>query len=227
MTVRPKPQPQAGSRRRSTRRKRPRTQNARSARRQRGKAPLDWRAQHDPLGEGRAAVERHGFSIADVNGNVAHPHRVYDTLAALLRNGSLGEREYAAARQFQDDWERASLDPLSVPSLDRRLGQGSGLHLNDVILSARERIWQALCGLGGHASPVGQAAWHVLGWGLTVKEFAARSQLGGGRALDEKTARGLVVGACGVLAGWYERSPVQRRRLPEPRVRSSHDNTHD
>ena len=70
----------------------------------------------------------------------------------------------------------------------------------------------ALLGLGGHATPIGQAAWHVLGWGLTVKEFAARTQLGGGRALDEKTARGLVVGACGVLAGWYERADAPRRR---------------
>lgn len=174
--------------------------------------PLDWRARHDPLGEGRPAVERHGFRIADVDGSVAYPHRVFDTLAALLRNGSIGEREYAAARQFQDDWERASLDPLSVPALDRTLGQGTGPHLSEVVLRAREQVWQALRGLGGHATPIGQATWHVLGWGLTVKEFASRSQLGGGRALDEKTARGLVVGACGVLAGWYDRRGAAGRQ---------------
>jgi hypothetical protein len=165
--------------------------------------PLDWRSRHDPLGEGRPAVARHALSIADADGSVAYPHRVFDTLAALLRNGSIGEREYAAARQFQDDWERARLDPLSVPSLERTPGQGGGPALSEIVLGARERVWRALQGLGGHASPIGQAAWHVLGWGLTVKEFATRTQLGGGRALDEKTARGLVVGACCVLAGWY------------------------
>jgi hypothetical protein len=165
---------------------------------------LDWRSRHDPLGEGRPAVARHALSIADADGSVAYPHRVFDTLAALLRNGSIGEREYAAARQFQDDWQRACLDPLSVPSLERSPGQGgNGSGVSEIALGARERIWRTLRGLGGHATPIGQAAWHVLGWGLTVKEFAARTQLGGGRALDEKTARGLVVGACCVLAGWY------------------------
>lgn len=178
-----------------------------------GLEPLDWRRRHDPLGEGRPAVERHALRIADADGNVSYPHRVFDTLAALLRNGSIDEREYAAARQFQDDWDRARLDPLSIPDLDRTLGRYDGeLHVSELVLRARQQVWQALRGLGGHASPIGQAAWHVLGWGLTVKEFAQRSQLGGGRALDEKTARGLVVGACGVLAGWYERRGKEARQ---------------
>ena len=179
----------------------------------RGSEPLEFRSRHDPLDEGRPALERNALRIADADGNVSHPHRVFDTLAALRRNGSIDEREYAAARQFQDDWERARLDPLSIPDLDRTLGRYNGeLHLSELMLRARQQVWQALRGLGGHASPIGQAAWHVLGWGLTVKEFAQRSQLGGGRALDEKTARGLVVGACGVLAGWYDRRGVTARR---------------
>lgn len=188
----------AGRKRRSTAR--------RHASGERG--PLEWRSRHDPLGEGKPAVQRHALSIADVDGNVSHPHRVFDTIAALHRNGSIDDREHAAARQFQEDFDRARIDPLAAPDLDRTLGQNQGgIYLSETILRARDQVWEALQGLGGHVTPIGQAAWHVLGWGHTVKEFAGRCQLGGGRALDEKTARGLVVGACGVLAGCYDRRP--------------------
>ncbi len=166
--------------------------------------PLDWRARHDPLGGKQRAVVRHGLTMADAQGTVSHPHRVFDTLAALHRRGAIDDPAYAAGERFRNDWERAHLDPLHAPALDRVLGGGSGgEHISERAARARDEIWQALRALGGHATPIGSAAWHVLGFGLTIKDFASRSQLGQGRALDERTARGLVIGACCVLAGHY------------------------
>lgn len=165
--------------------------------------PLDWRARHDPLGGKQRAVVRHGLTMADAHGAISHPHRVFDTLAALHRRGAIDDSAYAAGDRFRNDWERAHLDPLHAPALDRVLGGGGGEHVSERAARARDEIWQALQALGGHASPIGSAAWHVLGFGMTIKDFAGRSQLGHGRALDERTARGLVIGACCVLAGHY------------------------
>lgn len=166
--------------------------------------PLDWRARHDPLGGKQRAVVRHGLTMADAQGTVSHPHRVFDTLAALHRRGAIDDPAYAAGERFRADWERAHLDPLHSPALDRVLGGGSGgEHISERALRARDEIWQALQALGGHATPIGAAAWHVLGFGQTIKDFASHSQLGRGRSLDERTARGLVIGACCVLAGHY------------------------
>ena len=166
--------------------------------------PLDWRARQDPLGGKQRVVVRHGLTMADAHGTISHPHRVFDTLAALHRRGAIDDPAYAAGERFRNDWERAHLDPLHAPALDRVLGaSGGGEHISERAARARDDIWQALRALGGHATPIGSAAWHVLGFGLTIRDFASRTQLGHGRALDARTARGLVIGACSVLAGHY------------------------
>jgi hypothetical protein len=166
--------------------------------------PLDYRAGHPALTEARGrAVERFGPSLPDVRGDIGTPHRAYDTLATLRRNGSIGPAEYEAGRQFEEDFARARLDPLHAADPGRLPGGGPA-ELSDAMVAGRRRIARALAALGGTAMPAGSAVWGVLGNGQTVKEWAAQCQFGqNGRSLDEKVAKGVFLGALGVLAVYY------------------------
>jgi hypothetical protein len=172
--------------------------------------PLDYREGHRALSENHgAAVERFGLSLPDIAGNVGTPHRSYDTLATLRRNGSIGAAEYDGGREFEEDFVRARLEPLHAADPGRLPGGGAA-DLTDAMVAGRRRIARAMAALGGIAMPAGSAVWGVLGAGLTVKEWAAGSQFGqGGRSLDEKVAKGILVCALGVLAAHYGKARRQ------------------
>jgi hypothetical protein len=166
--------------------------------------PLDYREGHRALSEDRGAVvERFGLSLPDTRGNIGSPHRSYDTLATLRRNGSIGDAEYGAGREFEEDFVRARLEPLHA-SDPGRLPGGGAADLSDAMIAGRRRVSLAMAALGGMTMPAGSAVWCILGTGVTVKEWAARSQFGqAGRSLDEKVAKGIFLGALGVLAVHY------------------------
>ena len=167
-----------------------------------GPPPLDYRLKHPALDDGRPALERFGRQIPDSEGRPGNPHRVYDTLAALHRNGSIDDPALDAGRRFEEDFRLAALNNLHARNLARISG-GGGRDLNDAMLAGRERVARAIKALGGHASPAGAALWAVLGTGQTIKEFAQSSQLGAGRSLDQKVAKGIVVAALSALAAHY------------------------
>ena len=165
--------------------------------------PLDFRGQHRAVGQDRKpVVERVARQMPDAEGRPGHPHRAYDTLATLFRNGSIDADELAAGRSFEEDFRLARLDPLHA-SNPARIRAGGVADLSDGMLAGREKIARAMTALGGYASPAGSALWIVLGGGWTLKDFARSSQLAGGRSLDEKVAKGIFVGALGVLAVHY------------------------
>ena len=166
--------------------------------------PLDYRMNHRALdGDRDAAVERFGLSLPDVAGDVGNPHRTYDTLATLRRNGSIADAEYDAGRAFEEDFIRARLEPLHA-SNPARLPASGPAELSDLIVAGRRRVGGAMRALGGNATPAGSAVWCILGTGLTVKEWAAKCQFGqGGRSLDEKVAKGIFLGALGMLTVHY------------------------
>jgi hypothetical protein len=56
--------------------------------------------------------------------------------------------------------------------------------------------------LGGHDSPAGSCAWHVLGCGQSVREWALH-QGRGGRPVRQEQAQGMLVTALGLLAVHY------------------------
>ncbi len=67
----------------------------------------------------------------------------------------------------------------------------------------------------GLGSPTGSCVWHVVGLQRSVREWAMR-QGWGGHAVRIEQARGILVAAPGVPAGWYGhgrdgRSPVAKR----------------
>ncbi len=166
--------------------------------------PMDYRMNHQALdGDRGPAVERFGLSLPDVAGDIGNPHRTYDTLATLRRNGSIAGAEYDAGRAFEEDFIWARLDPLHA-SNPARLPASGPAELSDLMVAGRRRVGGAMRALGGNATPAGSAVWCILGTGLTVKEWAAKCQFGqDGRSLDEKVAKGIFLGALGMLAVHY------------------------
>jgi hypothetical protein len=139
--------------------------------------PTPERLQHGP-------VERLDRAIADEDGRPARPYRGLDTLALMLRRGTISPAMHQAAEDFRALFHRASLDPLRAPDLAR---VPSGHRADGVPLSlrqadARTKVWTALTTLGGIASPAGSCVWHVVGCETTVKEWAV-GQGWGGRAV--------------------------------------------
>ena len=138
--------------------------------------------------------------ITDCRGEIGAPFKAYDTLAVLLRRGSITVAEHDAGREFEETFRTARLDPLRAADLGRVPG-GSGAVPGEAALAARRRVGRKLKAMGGPMSPGGAVLWAVLGEGVTLKAFAAETRLAGGRALDERAAKGMLVAALGVLAG--------------------------
>jgi hypothetical protein len=150
----------------------------------------------------RGDVERTPHVIADEAGRPARPFRVVDTLAAMLRKGTITAAMRQAADDFHAQFILASLDPLRAADLNRLPGAWREVPMSLRQAEARTKVWQALQALGGIASPAGSCVWHVVGCEWTVKDWALREGWGG-RALSQETASGILVGSLGVLQGFY------------------------
>lgn len=145
--------------------------------------------------------------IADARGEIGAPFRGVDWLALMARRGVVTESMRAAGERFSNDFRLALLDPVRAIRLDRPRAQAGAVSadLSDGVLGARRRVAGARQALGGAGSPCERAAWHVLGFGHTVAEWCRAD---GGR-MRADTAKGILVGALGVLAVHYglERKP--------------------
>lgn len=150
--------------------------------------------------------------IADARGEIGAPFHGVDWLTLMARRGVVTETMRAARERFSGDFRLALLDPVRAVRLDRpRVQAGAVSHdLSDGVLGARRRVTGARRALGGAGSPCERAAWHVLGFGHTVAEWCRAD---GGR-MRADTAKGILIGALGVLAVHYglERQPP----LPKP-----------
>ena len=167
--------------------------------------PTRERMAHGP-------VEPPARQIADARGEIGAPFRGVDWLTLMARRGVVSEAMRAAGERFSDDFRLALLDPVRAIRLDRpRVTAGAvSQDLSNGVLGARRRVAGARRALGGAGSPCERAAWHVLGFGHTVAEWCRAD---GGR-MRADTAKGILVGALGVLAVHYglDRKPP----LPKP-----------
>ena len=150
-------------------------------------------------------------------------YRTVDTLALMLRNGSITGAMHDAGQQFSQDFARAFASGVASSRLDGLpAGTTPGQMMVEKNAGAARAVRDALEAVGGSGSPAGSALWYVAGLQLSLREWALRDGWNGKR-IDRDEAKGILVAALGVLARYYgyERSggTVRRRHQAEDGVR--------
>jgi hypothetical protein len=146
----------------------------------------------------------------DPGGNPVARRRTVDLLGRLEVNGTITAAMREAGRIFHALFRLAALDPLRVPPL-LRLPRGTGPTETERVVDAKRRVMAALEALGGADSAAGSCAWHVVGCGASIREWAARRGWNG-RPVGHAQAQGILVAALGVLAAHFS-SAAQRTAL--------------
>ena len=150
-------------------------------------------------------------------------YRTVDTLALMLRNGSITGAMHDAGQQFSQDFARAFGSGIASPKLDGLPGgTAPGQMMVEKNAGAARAVRDALEAVGGNSSPAGSALWYVAGLQLSLREWALRDGWNGKR-IDRDEAKGILVAALGVLARYYgyERSGPSQRRLSTETARAS------
>ena len=139
-------------------------------------------------------------------------YRTVDTLALMLRNGSITGAMHDAGQQFSQDFARAFASGVASSRLDGLpAGTTPGQMMVEKNAGAARAVRDALEAVGGSGSPAGSALWYVAGLQLSLREWALRDGWNGKR-IDRDEAKGILVAALGVLARYYgyERGHVSR-----------------
>ncbi len=166
--------------------------------------PNIWRRQHGGFTE--------PFRDADPDTGVVVTHRrAIDLLGMLEANGTITPVMRDAGDSFHIQFRTAALDTLGVGPMVR-MPSGDASSPTERSSRARHQVSAALTALGGAASAAGSCAWHVVGCGTSIREWAVRRGWGG-RSVGHAQAQGILVAALGVLAGHYgldTTAPVRR-----------------
>lgn len=163
--------------------------------------PSKWRLQHGGFeGPIREADPETGSPVLH--------RRAVDTLGQMLANGTITPQMHEAGCIFRTLFRSAALDGIATSQLIRLAG-GSGDPLTERQAFARGRVAAALDALGGHDSAAGSCAWYVIGFEMSVREWAMR-QGWGGRPVAPPQAQGMLVATLGVLAAHFGLAPRQR-----------------
>ncbi|MDD5000035.1 hypothetical protein [Rhodoferax sp.] len=144
-------------------------------------------------------------------------YRTVDTLALMLRNGSITGAMHDAGQQFSQDFARAFGSGIASPKLDGLPGgTAPGQMMVEKNAGAARAVRDALDAVGGSGSPAGSALWYVAGLGQSVREWALR-QGWAGKAISLHEAKGILIAGLGVLARYYgyDRSGSARSRRPQ------------
>lgn len=128
--------------------------------------------------------------------------RCIDSLGILLRNGSITPQMHDAGEDFNRTFVFAQMGHAGAPPLTRIPGGQWTDSMTERVVWARKRMHEALDAVGGIRSPGGCAVWHVAGLGRSVKEWSAVEGWNG-RTLNQYEAKGILVGALGVLTVHY------------------------
>lgn len=142
----------------------------------------------------------------------AEHYRTVDTLALMLRNGSITGAMHDAGQQFSQDFARAFGSGVASPKLDGLPGgTAPGQMMVEKNAGAARAVRDALDAVGGSGSPAGSALWYVAGLQMSIRDWAQREGWNG-RRQDRDEAKGYLVAALGVLARYYgyERGYVSR-----------------
>jgi hypothetical protein len=170
--------------------------------------PSPWRLQHGGFSE----------SIREADPGTATPAqhgRAVDTLGAMLANGTITGTMHDAGSTFRRQFRAAALDMLRASPLLRVRG-GTAETLTERHVAARRKVADALDALGGPDSAAGSCAWHVVGCGASIREWAARRGWNG-RPVGYAQAQGILVAALGVLAAHFA-GPSVPSSMQSPRT---------
>ena len=153
---------------------------------------------------------------ADPEGRPVTHARTVDTLARMLKAGTITPAMHDAARDFQAHFTIAAYDTTATASIVhvRRL-RGEKMTWNDDLtvrqIAARDRVHDALDALGGMASPGGSCVWHVVGLQMSLREWAMQ-QGWNNRPVRPSEASGILISALGMLAVHYGYERPRRAR---------------
>ena len=144
-------------------------------------------------------------------------YRTVDTLALMLRNGSITGAMHDAGQQFSQDFARAFASGVASSRLDGLpCGTAPGEMLIERNASAARAVRDALDAVGGNSSPAGSALWFVAGLGLSVRDWALRRGWAD-KPISVHEAKGILVAGLAMLARHYGYERVGERcerRIP-------------
>jgi hypothetical protein len=138
-----------------------------------------------------------GGQTPDANGDIGDPFRADGLLDRMERRGDITAEMRQAGERFHALFHRAMLDPIRAADM-LRTSHGNGPALNHGAERARNQVANVMTALGGPGSPAGSAVWIVVGCDYPVAQFAARLNWRG-LCIDEKVAKGILIGALGTL----------------------------
>ncbi len=159
-------------------------------------SPTAYRIKQGPLSYGTVVHFGDGLRTS----SRARTYRAPDLMVTMLANSTISLDQAQAGRAFRADFHAAgyigiqALDPGKIPGT-----RGPG-DLSEAAIDARARIVDDLDALGGFNGPLARAAWFVLGFGLSIREWARRERFGRGISLSEATARRRLYDALTVLS---------------------------
>lgn len=141
-----------------------------------------------------------------------------DTLQIMFRRNTIDARQLEAGRRFQATFKRAKMDPLKAADYARQKVQGDRELIVDQIEDAKQQVSAVLTLFGGSVTDgltnaSGSLLWHVLGMGMSVKEWASRERHGE-RKIHPDVASAYLSGALSVLVFFYglDRQTQQKLR---------------
>lgn len=130
-------------------------------------------------------------------------YRTVDTLALMLRNGSITGAMHDAGQQFSQDFARAFASGVASSRLDGLpAGTTPGQMMVEKNAGAARAVRDALEAVGGSGSPAGSALWYVAGLQMSIRDWSLRDGWNGKR-VEKNEAKGILVAALGVLARYY------------------------
>jgi hypothetical protein len=146
-------------------------------------------------------------------------YRTVDTLALMLRNGSITGAMHDVGQQFSQDFARAFGSGIASPKLDGLPGgTAPGQMMVEKNAGAARAVRDALEAVGGSGSPAGSALWYVAGLGQSVREWALR-QGWAGKAISLHEAKGILIAGLGVLARHYGYDRCGKNAKPHSDIR--------
>ena len=130
-------------------------------------------------------------------------YRTVDTLALMLRNGSITGAMHDAGQQFSQDFARAFGSGVASPKLDGLPGgTAPGEMMVEKNAGAARAVRDALDAVCGSGSSAGSALWYVAGLQMSIRDWALRDGWNGKR-VEKNEAKGILLAALGMLARYY------------------------